>query len=156
MTIADREVTNELKDTTSMLGITWDRDEAVRIMRASTLHGVLNTSARLKELNAAQIKDQTAKCERRLTAAAKNSALLAEAAANKLRSAAARLSDPRERRRERAARKKMKYTRQIASRIDVSALRQMKHRKTGHGLGRREIKENIWTIDRATGGQRKK
>jgi hypothetical protein len=42
-----------------------------------------------------------------------NSTLLTEAAEIKLRSAAARLNEPRVRRREKAARKKLTYTRQI-------------------------------------------
>ena len=120
------------RDTTPLLGITTDRSEALRIMRSSTMHGTLNTSARRKEMNAAQIAVQLEKCSRRLEEGHRRgdcTATLKDMADTKLRSAAARLQDPRERRREREARKKDKYTTQIVSTVDMDGLNTLKREK---------------------------
>ena len=120
------------RDTTPMLGITTDRSEALRIMRSSTMHGTLNTSARRKELDAAQIKNQLEKCRKRLEDGHRRgecSTALKDMADNKLTSAAMRLQDPRERRRERELRKKDKFTTQIVSEIDVEGLETLEDRK---------------------------
>ena len=82
------------RDTTPMLGITTDRSEAPRIMRSSTLHGVLNVSARRKELNAEQVRTQKEKCQKRLEYGHRRgdcSAAMKDMAETKLRSATARM-----------------------------------------------------------------
>ena len=46
----DNDPVQQSLDTTPLLGLTKDRSEALRILRARTLHGTLNTCARGKEL----------------------------------------------------------------------------------------------------------
>lgn len=94
------------------------------------MHGTLNTSARRKELNAEQITAQMEKCCKRLEGDHRRgdcSTALKDMAEAKLRSAAARLQDPRERRRERAARKKDRFTTQLTSVIDMEGLRALRN-----------------------------
>eukprot|EP00966_Prymnesium_polylepis_P078812 1826676-Prymnesium_polylepis.1 len=142
----EADIPEQSRDTTPLLGITRDRSEALRIMRASTLHGVINTSARRKELNEAQIRAQANKCASRLDDEQRRrdcSTTLREMAETKLRSAAARMSDPRERRRERAERKKSKYTTHIVSRIDLEGLRKLKRQRQHDEWGGNNTKRHM-------------
>ena len=153
----DNDPIQQTLDTTPLLGITKDRSEALRIMRARTLHGTLNTSARGKELKPDQVKEQASRCQGRLTEQLSRkecSVALTEAAETRLASAERRLLNPSERRRERKERKKPRYTTTTLSRIDMNALEEMKladgDKQWGGSASKKTIKSTIENLEQNT------
>ena len=153
----DNDPVQQSLDTTPLLGLTKDRSEALRIMRARTLHGTLNTCARGKELKSDQVKEQASRCRARLKEQLSRkecSATLTESAETRLASAERRLLNPSEKRRERSERKKPRYTTTTLSRIDMDALEAMKladgDKQWGGQTSKRTIKNTIENLEQST------